>query len=164
MSCGFMILPKESLNSSKPMMSMIAATASVATYSILACPYGCSSSALCAAILKPAIVMIDEPASDRLLNASAVIEIAPLNIPAKSLPAKSMRFKIYRLYRTACHIYFVFQCLFLSLAFTLPLFLFYILIYSLFHRSESVERVISEYRFCKYIILRHICVLPDSCV
>lgn len=93
MSCGFMILPKESLNSSKPMMSMIAATASVATYSILACPYGCSSSALCAAILKPAIVMIDEPASDRLLNASAVIEIAPLNIPAKSLPAKSMRFK-----------------------------------------------------------------------
>ena len=93
MSCGFMILPKESLNSSKPMMSMIAATASVATYSILACPYGCSSSALCAAILKPAIVMIDEPASDRLLNASAVIEIAPLSIPAKSLPAKSMRFK-----------------------------------------------------------------------
>lgn len=83
-----MILPKESLNSSKPMMSMIAATASVATYSILACPYGCSSSALCAAILKPAIVMIDEPASDRLLNASAVIEIAPLSIPAKSLPAR----------------------------------------------------------------------------
>lgn len=164
MSCGFMILPKESLNSSKPMMSMIAATASVDTYSILACPYGCSSSALCAAILKPAIVMIDEPASDRLLNASAVIEIAPLSIPAKSLPAKSVRFKIYRLYRTACHIYFVFQCLFLSLAFTLPLFLFYILIYSLFHRSESVERVISEYRFCKYIVLGHICVLPDSCV
>ena len=91
MSCGFMILPKESLNSSKPMMSMIAATASVATYSILACPYGCSSSALCAAIL--ASVIKEEPASDRLLNASAVIEIAPLNIPAKSLPAKSMRFK-----------------------------------------------------------------------
>ena len=90
MSCGFMILLKESLNSSKPIMRI---TASVATYSILACPYGCSSSALCAAILKPAIVMIDEPASDRLLNASAVIEIAPLNIPAKSLPAKSMRFK-----------------------------------------------------------------------
>lgn len=164
MSCGFMILPKESLNSSKPMMSMIAATASVATYSILACPYGCSSSALCAAILKPAIVMIDEPASDRLLNASAVIEIAPLSIPAKSLPAKSMRFKNIPTIPHSMPYLFRFQCLFLSLAFTLPLFLFYILIYSLFHRSESVERVISEYRFCKYIVLRHICVLPDSCV
>lgn len=93
MSCGFMILPKESLNSSKPMMSMIAATASVATYSILACPYGCSSSALCAAILKPAIVMIDEPASDRLLNASAVTAIEWLIVPAKNLPQKSRIFK-----------------------------------------------------------------------
>ena len=42
-------------------------------YSIRPCPKGWSESGFCPAILKPASVMMEDAASDRLLNASAVM-------------------------------------------------------------------------------------------
>ena len=56
-----------------------------AMYSILACPNGWSRSAGFADILKLTNVMIDEPASERLFNASAIIAADALIIPIKSL-------------------------------------------------------------------------------
>ena len=38
---------------------------------------------------KPASVMTDEPASERLLNASAVTAMEPESTPARYFPAKS---------------------------------------------------------------------------
>ena len=62
-------------------------------YSILPCPYGWSLSASLYAILKPISDTSDEPASERLLNASAVIEIAPEMVPAMNFPVKRHIFK-----------------------------------------------------------------------
>lgn len=47
-------------------------------------------SAALAAILKPTSDIIDEPASERLLKASAITDTAPDTNPAISLPRKSM--------------------------------------------------------------------------
>ena len=49
-------------------------TISAAMYSSLPCPKGCSLSAGFSAIFTPIIPMIEEPASDKLLNASAVTD------------------------------------------------------------------------------------------
>ena len=50
-------------------------------YSIRPWPKGCSASAGLFAILKPIIVIIEEAASDKLLNASAKIETELENKP-----------------------------------------------------------------------------------
>jgi len=68
-------------------------TSSPARYSILPCPKGCSGSGFLPANLKPIIEIIDEPASDRLLKASAVIAMEALNTPAMYLIIKRTRFK-----------------------------------------------------------------------
>ena len=64
------------------------------TYSILAWPNGCSLSAGFAAILKLTKDIIDDPASERLLSASAIIAIENESIPATSLIAASIRLVI----------------------------------------------------------------------
>ena len=51
------------------------ATIRAEIYSILPCPNGCSLSAGILANLKPIMVITEEPASDKLLKASAVIAI-----------------------------------------------------------------------------------------
>ena len=68
---------------------MIAATINPDTYSILPCPKGCLESAFIPPSLNPSIVTKEEAASDRLLNASAVIAIDWLIVPAINLPANS---------------------------------------------------------------------------
>jgi subfamily B ATP-binding cassette protein MsbA len=65
------------------------ATTSPETYSILPCPNGCSVSGFAPASLKPSSVTIEEPASERLLKASAVIAMELLKVPARNLPIKS---------------------------------------------------------------------------
>ena len=62
-------------------------------YSSLPWPKGCSRSAGILAILKPAKVTTEDPASDRLLKASAVIAIEPVKKPAKNLLQNKQRFK-----------------------------------------------------------------------
>ena len=58
------------------------------TYSILVCPNGCSRSAGFDAILKLTSEMMDEPASAKLLTASAVIAIeSAINLPTVNLLA-----------------------------------------------------------------------------
>ena len=85
-------LPSDDQMSSNPMTSIATDTRSPEIYSILPCPNGCSGSGSCPESRKPINVMIEEPASDRLLNASAVIAIEPLTVPAIHLPKKSRIF------------------------------------------------------------------------
>ncbi len=63
-----------------------------ATYSMRACPKGCSRSAGRAAMRKETSEMICEPASDRLFTASACTDRAPLRTPTMNFPAASSRF------------------------------------------------------------------------
>ena len=70
---GCRIFWKESLISSYAIIKIAAETTIPDKYSILPCPNGCSISGLVPASLNPIRVTRDEPASDRLLNASAVI-------------------------------------------------------------------------------------------
>ena len=60
-------------------------------YSMRPWPNGCSGSGFWLDRRKPISVMMDEPASDRLLKASANMEIAPDKSPAVSFPAKRQR-------------------------------------------------------------------------
>ena len=85
MLSAFLILPKEDLISSKPISSTSIPTISAAIYSNLPWPKGWSLSACLFAILKPAIVIIEDAASARLLIASAVIEMLCATVPIKSL-------------------------------------------------------------------------------
>ena len=55
------------------------------TYSYLPCPKGCSLSGGLSASLKPSKVAIEEPASDQLFKASAIIDTEEVRIPANSL-------------------------------------------------------------------------------
>ena len=87
-SVGCMIWVTELLASSKPMRIMAIATASPDRYSILPWPNGCSLSGFCPESLKPIRVTIDEPASDRLLKASAVMATDEVRMPAKNFSAK----------------------------------------------------------------------------
>ena len=58
-------------------------------YSILPWPKGWLASAFIPENRKPTSVIKEEPASDRLLNASAVMAIEPLKTPARYFPANS---------------------------------------------------------------------------
>ena len=93
-SWGENILATELFNSSKPMRMTKKDTAMDATYSMRAWPKGWSRSAGFAERRKLTSDMICEAASDRLLTASAVMETAPDNTPANSLPAQRMRLTI----------------------------------------------------------------------
>ena len=68
---------------------MMKATTMEATYSMRSWPKGCSSSAGLLESLKLRMVITEEPASDRLLNASAVMAMEPLKTPARYFPANS---------------------------------------------------------------------------
>lgn len=68
-------------------------TASPERYSARPWPKGWSGSGILAAMRKPSSVTTEEPASDRLLNASAVMAMEPERVPAKNFPAKSSRFR-----------------------------------------------------------------------
>ena len=74
-SSGWIILPIESRMSSNAISTMSIATISPDRYSILPCPNGCPGSGFCPAMRNPVSVISEEPASERLLNASAVIAI-----------------------------------------------------------------------------------------
>ena len=75
------------------MISIATETRKPEIYSILPCPKGCSESGLCPEIRNPIKVIIEDPASDRLLNASAVMAIDPLKKPAIHFPRKRRIFK-----------------------------------------------------------------------
>lgn len=70
-----MIFIIESLISSYAIRRIAAATISPDTYSIRPWPNGCSESGFAPASLNPISVTAEDPASDRLLNASAVTAI-----------------------------------------------------------------------------------------
>ena len=76
---------------STPTIRISRDTSSPARYSMRPWPKGWPSSAFCPASLKPTRVTTDEPASDRLLKASAVMEMEPVISPANSFPADSSR-------------------------------------------------------------------------
>ena len=82
---GAKIALTDDLSSSAPMMIMIMDTISPATYSMRPCPKGCVGSARLPERRKPMSVITDEPASDRLLKASATTAMEPLRTPAMSL-------------------------------------------------------------------------------
>ena len=90
---GVNIFCTEVLARSKPMKMMTMATISPATYSACPWPNGCSLSALRPAILKPSSVMTDEPASERLLKASAVMAMEWVSSPARYLAANKSMFR-----------------------------------------------------------------------
>ena len=89
MGWGADILAIDSRASCSPTATITSATATPEMYSILPCPNGCPGSGFLEARRKPASVITDEPASDRLLKASAVTAMEPESIPARYLPAKS---------------------------------------------------------------------------
>ncbi|GAA0733526.1 hypothetical protein GCM10008906_04520 [Clostridium oceanicum] len=74
---------KEDFINSTPTNKTIKDTINPDKYSILPCPKGCSLSAGFEASLNPKNVIIEEAASDKLLNASAMtailFEISPIN-------------------------------------------------------------------------------------
>ena len=89
---GAKIFFTESRARSKPIRMMIIATIRPAMYSILPWPKGCSLSLRLPDILKPTSVISDEPASDRLLKASAITAMEPVSAPARYLAANSSAF------------------------------------------------------------------------
>ena len=73
----------------------INATIKAAIYSMRPCPKGWSSSAGFSAILTPINPIMEEAASERLLNASAITEILLISSPISSFaPNSSMLQKI----------------------------------------------------------------------
>ena len=89
---GDIIFETDVLPSSNPIIIIRTDTNRPDIYSILPCPNGWSVSGFLSAIIKPASDITDEPASERLLNASAIIEIAPLMLPAINFPIKRNTF------------------------------------------------------------------------
>ena len=85
---GCRIFSTEDFASSTPISRMRSDTARPDRYSIRPCPNGWSESGFWPASWKPSSVTKDEPASERLLNASAVMAMEPESIPAKNFPAK----------------------------------------------------------------------------
>ena len=92
MISGFKILSTDDLINCTPTSITIKATKRADKYSILPCPKGCSASAGLFDILKPIIVIIDDAASDKLLNASAEIAIEPTNIPTENFIKNKTKF------------------------------------------------------------------------
>ena len=88
-SVGLIIFSTEPVRSSKPTTIISISTMKPVTYSSLPCPSGCSLSFGFDAIRKPISAIIDEPASEILLNASAIMETEPEIKPSVSFPAKS---------------------------------------------------------------------------
>ena len=91
-SSGLRIFFSEDFPSSTPISRISPATARPEMYSMRPWPKGCSGSGLRPASRKPSSVTKDEPASDRLLKASAVMAMEPLMVPANSFPTNSSRF------------------------------------------------------------------------
>ncbi len=90
--CGWRILSKDVRTSSKAMIRIAAETKRPDRYSILPCPKGWWGSGFCPAIWNPTKVIREEPASDRLLKASAVMAMEPLSRPARNFPANNKMF------------------------------------------------------------------------
>ena len=88
-SSGCRILRKEDFTSSNPISRIKRETSSPVRYSILPWPKGCSVSGFCPAILNPISVSREEPASERLLKASAVMAMDLLMDPARNFPANN---------------------------------------------------------------------------
>lgn len=89
---GEIIFSIEDLPSSNPIKIITMATIKPEMYSIRPWPNGWSLSGSAPANLKPRRVIREEPASDRLLKASAITEIEPLIAPAKYLIPNKMTF------------------------------------------------------------------------
>ena len=90
---GWRIFSREVRASSTPTSRMAAATRSPVRYSMRPWPKGWSSSACLAARRKPARVTTEEPASERLLKASAVTAMEPVSSPARNFPAERSRLR-----------------------------------------------------------------------
>ena len=90
---GLTIFSTELISSSTPMTIMSAATARPEMYSILPWPKGWSGSGFLPERRKPSSDIADAPASERLLNASAVMAIEPESAPAAYFPANSSAFR-----------------------------------------------------------------------
>ena len=86
---GCMIFSRELRTNSAPIRMIIMETRKPATYSIRPWPKGCSLSGFLPANWNPTKVIREEPASDRLLKASAMIATEPDSIPARNLPANN---------------------------------------------------------------------------
>ena len=87
------ILSIDEVSSSKPTSKISISTMNPETYSNRPCPKGCSLSTGLLARRKPIRVTTAEPASEMLLNASAIMATEPAKSPIVSLPAKSKIFK-----------------------------------------------------------------------
>ena len=83
----------ELLPSSTPMSTITMDTTRPETYSSRPCPKGWPRSGAWAESLKPSRVTTEEPASERLLAASAVMAMDPVARPASSFPPNSSTFK-----------------------------------------------------------------------
>ena len=90
---GWRIFSMEDCINSYPINKMRIETINPEMYSIRPCPKGWSESGFWPAILKPIKVMIDDAASDKLLNASAVTAMELLSTPAKNLKPNNKRLK-----------------------------------------------------------------------
>ena len=90
---GERIFSKEVLPSSKPISRMTTETANPERYSTRPWPKGWCRSGFCPASRKPMSVTTEEPASDKLLKASAVMAMEPETVPATSLPRNSRIFR-----------------------------------------------------------------------
>lgn len=90
---GDIILSMDSKPSCTPTTTMMSDTATPERYSIRPWPKGWPGSGFFAAMRKPSSVMTEEPASDRLLNASAVIAMEPDSRPARYFPRNSRMFR-----------------------------------------------------------------------
>ena len=86
---GETIFSMELRKSSRPISRMTSETMRPEMYSMRPCPKGCWSSAGRPAILNPTTVTMDEPASERLLKASAVMAIEFESVPARNLNTNS---------------------------------------------------------------------------
>ena len=91
-SSGLKIFSTEDLTNPNPVIIIAIDTIKLETYSILPWPNGWSLSAGFAAILKHNKVIIEDPASERLLNASAVAATDDDAIPTTNFPANNKRF------------------------------------------------------------------------
>ena len=92
-SSGCNIFWMELCISSTPKSRIRNATIMEAMYSMRAWPKGCLRSAGLFAILKLTNEITEDPASDRLLTASATLDTLPVREPTANLPAKSRAFR-----------------------------------------------------------------------
>ena len=89
---GLRIPFTDSMSEEIPAYMMIAAITVVVMYSMRPCPNGCSRSAARLESFVPAMVMMDEMASDRLLTASRITAMELERSPTTALKAASATF------------------------------------------------------------------------